>query len=215
MINRVTKQKPENSRTATRDVRRQQLINATIDSISKYGFSGTTLASVTKGAKMSHGIVNYHFNSKEELYVETLEYLANEHYERWSSSMEKAGADPHKRLAAIIEVDFEASICSRKKISVWFAFWGQAKQRPSYLKMHNNFDRQRAKEIDQLCSQIVEQGSYKHIDAASTARSLIALVDGLWLNHLLYPQTFNRKRARDDCFAFLADAFPDHFPAPK
>lgn len=210
----IAKQKPETGRTATRDARRQQLINATIDSISKYGFSGTTLASVTKGAKMSHGIVNYHFKSKEELYVETLGFLANEHYERWSTSMENAGAEPSKRLAAIIEVDFEAAICSRKKIAVWFSFWGQAKQRPSYLKIHNNFDKQRAKEIQRLCAQIVEQGNYQHIDAASTGRSLIALVDGLWLNHLLYPQTFNRKLARDDCFAFLADAFPDHFSAP-
>ena len=66
-------------RTATREARKQQLINATIDSISKRAFSGTTLATVTKGAKLSHGIVNFHFDSKESLYVETLGFLAQEH----------------------------------------------------------------------------------------------------------------------------------------
>ena len=66
-----------NGRTAKREARRQQLIDATIDSISKHGFSGTTLESVTKGAKLSHGIIHFHFNSKEDLYYKTLGYLAH------------------------------------------------------------------------------------------------------------------------------------------
>ena len=67
-----------NARFAAREARRQQLIDATIDSISKRGFSGTTLATVTASVKLSHGTVNYHFDSKETLYVETLGYLAEE-----------------------------------------------------------------------------------------------------------------------------------------
>lgn len=54
-------------RTASRDVRRKQLIMATIDSISKRGFAGTTLKHVTQGANLSHGVVNFHFENKETL----------------------------------------------------------------------------------------------------------------------------------------------------
>jgi hypothetical protein len=44
------------------------------------------------------------------------------------------------------------------------------------------------------------------------ARSIEALVDGLWLNLLLYPNGTDRAEARGDCFSYLAEVFPDHFP---
>ncbi len=199
-------------RTASREVRRRQLIEATIDSIAERGFADTTLATVTRGARLSHGIVNYHFKNKETLFVETLGFLAREHYDHWHGAAEKAGPDPARQLAAIIEVDFERAIASPKKLAVWFAFWGQAKHRPAYLEIHNEFDKQRTGEINRLCGLIVEDGGYDRVDPASAARSLEALVDGLWLNILLYPKTVLREAARDDCFAFLARLFPKHFP---
>jgi TetR/AcrR family transcriptional regulator, transcriptional repressor of bet genes len=198
-------------RTATREARKQQLINATIDSISKRGFSGTTLATVTKGAKLSHGIVNFHFDSKESLYVETLGFLAQEHYDHWARAMKNAGPKPAAQFAAIVEVDFEKSICSQKKLAVWFAFWGQAKQRPTYLEIHNIYDDQRCAELERLCSEIVDDGGYDHIDPVETTRNLEAIIDGLWLQLLLYPKTLGRMEARNNCFNHLATIFPKHF----
>ena len=153
-------------RTESREVRRRQLIEATIDSIAERGFSETTLATVTKGAKLSHGIVNFHFNNKETLFVETLGFLAQEHYDHWHGAMEAAGPDPSRQLAAMIKTDFERTIASPKKLAVWFAFWGQAKYRPAYLDIHNRYDKQRSGEFRRLCGLIVEDGGYDHIDLA-------------------------------------------------
>ena len=202
-------------RTASREVRRRQLIEATIDSIAERGFSATTLAAVTKGAKLSHGIVNFHFTNKETLFVETLGFLAQEHYDHWHRAMEAAGSDPSGQLAAIIEVDFERVISSPKKLAVWFAFWGQAKYRPAYLEIHDRHDKQRSAEIERLCGLIVDDGGYDRIDPVSAARSIEALIDGLWLNLLLYPKENRRTEARDDCFEFLARLFPEHYPRPS
>jgi TetR/AcrR family transcriptional repressor of bet genes len=199
-------------RTASREVRRRQLIDATIDSIAERGFSGTTLAAVTKGANLSHGIVNFYFKNKETLFVETLGLLAQEHYDCWQAAINMAGSEPSKRLKAIIEVDFERDICSPKKLAVWFAFWGQAKYRPNYIKIHDGYDKQRSDEIERLCRLIVEDGGYEHPNPASSARSIVALVDGLWLSLLLYPNSTHRKEALNDCLAFLVELFPKHFP---
>ena len=207
-----TENKPGEGRTATREARRRQLIEATIDSIAIRGFSATTLATVTKGAKLSHGVVNFHFNSKETLYVETLGYLAQEHYDHWHTAMEKAGPNPAKQLAAVIEVDFDHKITSIKKLAVWFAFWGQAKYRPAYLEIHNQYDQQRFAEMKRLCAEIVKHGGYSHIDSAFVARSIEALIDGLWLKMLLYPDAASRAEACDDCLTYLAGVFPEDFP---
>jgi TetR/AcrR family transcriptional repressor of bet genes len=200
------------SRTASKEVRRRQLIDATIASIAKHGFSGTTLAAVTKGAKLSHGIVNFHFKSKEALFVETLGFLAKEHYDCWHEAMEEAGPDPAAQLAAIIEVDFERSISSPKKLAVWFAFWGQPKYRSVYLKIHDTYDKRRTDEISRLCGQMVEDGGYEGIDPILAARILVSLIDGLWLSLLLYPKSAQPTRARSDCFTLLSQLFPKHFP---
>ena len=206
-----TAKKPVTGRTATREARRQQLINATINSISKRGFSGTTLATVTKGAKLSHGVVNFYFDSKESLYVETLGFLAQEHYEYWTAAMAKAAPKPAAQLAAILEADFEPAICSTKKLAVWFAFWGQAKQRPTYLNIHNTYDERRTDELQRLCAEITEDGQYDHIVPAETTRIIESLIDGLWLQLLLYPKTLDRTEARNNCFNYLANLFPKHF----
>ncbi len=213
-MTQITERKKSNGRTASKEVRRQQLIDATIDSIAARGFADTTIARVSQGANLSQGIVNLHFKNKETLLVESLGFLAREHYRRWSNAIDKADPEPGKQLAALIEVDFEAAICSQKKLAVWFAFWGQAKHRSAYLKIHDKFDKQRDEVIKGLCVRIAEEGDYEGIDANSTARSLVALVDGLWLNLLLYPRSVSRKQSLHDCFAFLSDAFPKHFSTP-
>ncbi len=210
----VEARRPGNGRTATREARRRQLIDATIDSISKRGFSGTTLETVTRTAKLSHGVVNFHFNSKEELYVETLGYLAREHYECWRGAMLRAGPEPARQLEAIVDADFDRRICAAKKLAVWFAFWGQAKYRPDYLTMRYRYDDERAAELNRLCGEIVAEGGYGHLDPDSLTRSIESIVDGLWLNMLLYPKEVTREMARGDCFRYLAQAFPGHFARP-
>ncbi len=201
-------------RLAARQERRQQLIDATIESIARRGFSGTTLETVTRGARLSHGVVNFHFRTKEDLYVETLGYLAREHYALWRDAMLNAGQEPAKQLQAILEADFDRRVCSRKKLAVWFAFWGQAKYRPAYLEIHHRFDDERYVEICRLCRELEASGQYEGVDAEGIARSLEALVDGLWLNLLMYPRDIRRQTARTDCLAYLATVFPHHFERP-
>ncbi len=206
--------KVQNGRTASRAVRRRQLIDAAIDSISKRGFSGTTLATVTQTANLSHGVVNFHFESKESLYLETLGHLVEEHYACWREALDSAGAAPALQLAAILNADFDSKICEPKKLAVWFAFWGQARQRPAYLDVHHRHDDERGAEILRLCRELVADGPYPEHDATALTRTIEALVDGLWLNLLLYPKAMSREQACADCFRYLETVFPHHFPIP-
>lgn len=211
----ISEEKPRTSRTAAREVRRQELIDATIESIAARGFSATTLTTVTKGAGLSHGVVNFHFKSKEALYDATLGYLTKEHYDHWSSALEKAGNDSVKKLSAMLETDFNAKIVSPKKLAVYFAFWGQAMYRPSYLDIHSGYDEERSIEIAKICAEIIQDGEYNHLEADAVARRIVTQIDGLWLHMLLYPKQNKRKQARSDCFTYLSELFPKHFSLPS
>ncbi len=199
-------------RTEPPEVRRLQLIMAAIDSISKRGFSDTTLKHVTETANLSHGVVNYHFDSKEALYDAALGFLAQEHYENWLKYYEAAEPTAAHRLAAIIQADFDKSICTHKRLAVWFAFWGQAKYRPNYLKIHNKYDNERYDRILHLSGELIADGGYDDLDPEKTARAVEAMSDGAWLSLMLYPNVADRREFRDVCMLSLSRFFPKHFP---
>jgi TetR/AcrR family transcriptional repressor of bet genes len=208
-------EEPKRGRAGTRELRRRQLIEATIDSIAKRGFAETKMADVAEGAGLSQGIVNFHFKSKDTLFEETLRFLAEEYRESWKAALAKAGDDPAERLAAMIRNDFDPKVCNRKKIAVWYAFWGEAKSRPTYLALCDAGDQEFNAEMTRLCALLIEQGEYQNRDPGQLADGLCALTNGLWQDFLISPRSISRSSAKQICLAFLAMIFPLHFRAPR
>ena len=197
-------------RTETKEVRRRQLIEATIDSIAANGFAGTTTAVVAEAANLSHGIINFHFKSKERLFIETIGFLADEHYALWRKNIAATGRAPEDRLIALIETDFHPDVCNRRKLAVWFAFYSEPRYRALYRERCQKVDAERIAETERLCRQIQRDGEYGHVNPRMFAQSLEAFIDGLWLNILIYPGAFSREDAKAECRAYLATTFPDH-----
>lgn len=211
---KTTDAKNKKPRTASKQVRRQQLIDATIESIAKRGISGTTMTTVTKAAGLSMGLANFHFSTKQNLFEETLRYLAEEHHEFWKKSYEKANLAPEDKLRAIVAAHFHRRICNRKKIAVWYAFFGEAGPRASYRKLANEIDAERREVSTELCLQMIEDGGYEGVDATDVAFMLESLYDGFWLNILMYPGEFSRHDGMRRIEGYLAQIFPKHFQRP-
>ncbi len=201
----------EVGRTARKEVRRQQLIEAAITSISKYGISGTTTQTVTGLAGLSTGTVNFHFQTKQTLLEETLRHLGQEHHEQWRNSVDNADLDPASKLLAIVDAHFHPNICNSKKLTVWFAFYGEAAHRASYRTIMSEMDGQRVEISIELCCLIIEEGGYEGIAPEEVSATLEALYDGFCLNILIYPKVFTRLTAKARVRAYLAATFPRHF----
>ncbi len=198
--------------TAIRERRRRQLIDSTMATIAKRGFADTTMGDVAKGANLSHGIVNFHFKSKDQLLVETLRYVTEEYRGVWTRAVEKAGPGVADKLAAHYLADLDPAVCTRKKLAVWHAFYGEAKSRPVYRSICDAKDQQRIDAGIELVRQIIAEGDYRHLDPKAMVRGLDALTDGLWLQLLLSTDKFDRESARETVRSFLACLFPKHFP---
>jgi TetR/AcrR family transcriptional regulator, transcriptional repressor of bet genes len=207
--------KAKRPRTASKQVRRRQLIDATIESISKYGISGTTMTTVTSIAGLSMGLVNFHFKTKEILFEETLKFLAEEHRDQWKKSYGKAELTPEAKLLSIVDAHYHPNICSRKKLAVWFGFYGEAVYRAKYRKLMQTIDPERWELSKGLCAQIIQSGGYKNADDGVIADTLEGLYDGYWLNILIYPGEFSRKDAKVQIRIYLATTFPKHFKHPN
>jgi TetR/AcrR family transcriptional regulator, transcriptional repressor of bet genes len=200
-------------RTENKAVRRAQLIEATIDCIAKYGIVGTTLAKVTEVAGLSLGLVNFHFDSKERLFEETLRFVANEHRDQWQKDITAAKPTDTDRFLAIIDSFFHPRICSRRKLSVWFAFFGEAANRSIYRAIVMDIDEERHQESMRLIRRLAAESGDVVIDPVVVSLTLEALFDGLWLNMLVYPEDFSRELSKTQVRRVLAMTFPRHFGA--
>jgi TetR/AcrR family transcriptional regulator, transcriptional repressor of bet genes len=201
-------------RTAAPEERRQQLIEATIRCVANQGLAETTIATVAQEAGLSQGIINLHFQSKDRLLVATLRYLADEYRNACEEAAAAAGASAVAGLQAMVDLDFRRSICTRDKLAVWFAFWGERRFRPTYRRICAARDKSYEDRVRVLCAKLCEEGDYPDVDPALVADGLSALTDGLWLDLLVRPDSMSRDLARRISMSYLADAFPRHFKRP-
>jgi TetR/AcrR family transcriptional repressor of bet genes len=203
-----------NGRRAPRDMRRQQLIEATIGVLARKGYAALTIADVAGVAGLSVGIVNFHFDSEDNLLAEYLRDLLAEYTNNWKTVLVAAEPNAARRLEAVLLADFNAEFFTPSKIADSIAFWGETQGRPVYDEICAALDAEHEKMVERLCAEIIAEGGYGH-DAAITARALESLGDGLWLGIGTWrPGTGTEHcpaAARDTLKSALAAYFPAHF----
>lgn len=197
-------------RFAPKEVRKQQLIAATLAVIAEKGVSGTTTTLVTKKAGLSAGLVNLHFENKDNLLKATLEHLAIELRDCWQAVHEDTTLPPAEKLWGIIQACFHPDVCTNEKVRVWFAFFGEAPYRAFYREMVSKFDDERG---DAMAALIVQLGQSED-DADRTSDAIECLADGLWLNMMLYPDWYDLDSSRAQIWNLLSLQFPKQFSGP-
>lgn len=94
-------EQPGVSRAHAKAERHLQLANATIESIGRFGLSGTAIGKVTEIAGMSVVLANIHFESMDRLFEATLQHLADEQRAPWQTRDQGSDRNSHELLQAI------------------------------------------------------------------------------------------------------------------
>jgi len=178
-----------------------------MDCIDRLGLSQTTLARIAERAGLSQGNVVFHFHSKDALLEQTLVHLSEEYKTNWLLALEDAAAESGAQVRALIEASFATQICNRKKISVWFAFWGESRSRPKYMELCGANDRAFSDKLLELCAAI-ESKHGARLSAATAALAIEGMIDGLWQNFLIGPPRFKRDQAIRLVFELLDSIYP-------
>jgi len=202
-------------RAHSKEVRRHQLIDATVESIAKHGISGATMKTVSGFAGLSLRIVNFHFDSKENLFEETLRFPAEEHRDAWQKITTNASMESESQLMAIVDAQFIPNVCNPKKLTVWFAFSGEAGYCRTYSQIMGDMNSERWRTSHDFCRQMAAEGNYTEVDPDNVAKTLEGLLDGICLNKLIYPDDFTRESGKRQIHAYLATKSPKHLICPK
>lgn len=209
-LGETSKRKP---RTRSKEERKQQLIEATIKSIAKYGITGTTMTTVTGIAGLSMGLVNFHFESKQKLFEETLLFLALEHQETWKAAIARENMSAEDRILAIVDAQFHPKTSSRDREAAWIAFYGDRSSRAAYRRISEKIDDACCDRLAELFAEVKAAGDFDHIVPEDVAIVLEALFDGLSLTRLIYPTDATRADAKRHVRGYLQAMFPGCFTA--
>jgi transcriptional repressor BetI len=171
------------------EIRRRQLIEATIASIHEVGFAESSLSRISAKAGVSTGIVHHYFEDKAELLESTLRSLGT-NLRLCVVHRLNAARTPVERLLAVIDGNIGTEQFTPEGVSAWLAFWAQVPTSPRLARIqHVTISRLR----DNLVHALRLMGRK---DAEEIARVTEALIDGLWLRAALSADGPDSLRAR-------------------
>ena len=188
-----------------REVRRAQLIDATLLSIDEAGLAGTTLASVAQRARISTGIVSHYFGDKDGLLEATMRHILRDLWAATTRRRIAAKPQPRARLRAIVAANFDVSQLSGPVMKTWLAFWAQSMHEPQLRRLQRVNTRRL---FSNLCAEFAKVLPRAH--ARRAASGLAAMIDGLWLRGALSGDPFDTKAALR-----LANDYIDMLLAPE
>jgi AcrR family transcriptional regulator len=201
---------PKPPRKLSRAARRGQLIEATIEVLAQKGYARMTLGDVARAAGLSHGLVNFHFESKEKLLSETLLFLAEEYRLNWTEALEAAGKDPASQLDALLRADFNPAICTPPRLAAWCSFWGEAQARPFYQEKCGSNDDRYIEVLEGICARLIAADGAA-LDPRRVARVLRVTIEGVWLDLMTMNAPYDRDEGQGTVHTCAAAFFPRHF----
>ena len=184
-------------RRKTAEQRKQELVKAGIHCLGQGGISAFTIDRICREAEVSRGLINHHFRSKEALlvriYADMTAHLVNQ----------RPCADARKRLLGIVETSFDPASFDRANLRAWLAIWAEVGNNDALHALHRERYLAYTARISAALAEIAAADGLD-LDCASLARQVVALIDGLWLEHCLHSESFSLADARRDCLGLLA-----------
>ena len=197
---------------ASRVRQRQRLIEACISALYTYGPSRTTVEKVVAIANLSPGIVNFYFDTKAAMMVAALEFLAAEFEREVLEPVIRIRADPVRALELLVDLYLDPEIASPRKVSVWFAFWGEANSRQEYYDICGKQDEGFAALVQDLIQRLIVAANEPHLDADGVALGLIGALEMLWQDFAFQiGGEYRPGGAKRRCKGYLRSVFPRQF----
>ena len=82
---------------------RRRILAAAADCLVRDGLAQVRMAAIAREAGVSSGLLHYHFDTKEQLFVEVLSYSGAVSTALTEQAMERAGSQPAQRLASFLD----------------------------------------------------------------------------------------------------------------
>jgi len=152
------------------------IMEATYEALNKHGYSSLTIQDIADEFDRSKSLLYYHYESKETLLADFLEYTLQE----FISEFEVEQEEPAIRLERLLDRLVPESV-DTDSYPIQIALLELRAQAPHtevYRERYSEVDRVLTETIEEILRQGIEQGEFKAVDAEREAQLLVTMIYG-------------------------------------
>ena len=172
------------------ELRREEILRATIDQITESGFANTRVADVAKSLGVSTALVFYHFDTKDRLLSEAFAYAA----QRDLDQLEEIARSPDtawERLRRILAL-YSPGPSTAPSWPLWIEAWAAALRSTELQAVSRRLDVHWKNTVADVISEGVAGGEFRCADPSGAAWRITALVDGLAVQSTVHKGVVSR-----------------------
>ncbi len=185
------------------DQRRKALIEATIECLKRYGHDGLSIRRISAQAKVSIGLINHHFPTKDALVAETYRYFNNELVSGLKQAVSATAGSPREQLSAFFRASFSPPNLDSDVLAVWVVFWGLYRHSKDIQRVQSETYHGYVDLLRGMIADLERESGPLRFNLRLAAIGLTALIDGLWLEWCLDPDSFEPEEAIQLCEAWV------------
>ena len=192
---------PKNRR-AEPDERRELLVAATLRCLARDGHAGISVRRIATEAGVSVGLLNHHFGSIDALIADTYQKIASELTTALLHEIAQAGT-PAEKLDAFLVGSFSSRVMDPQLLGVWVVFWSLIRHSEHVSQSHEKSYRAYLDLLRQLLGDLAVSEGFVIHDTRLAAIGLSAMLDGLWIEWCLNPETFSAANGLHICRCWI------------
>lgn len=175
----------------TVEVRREEILRATVDEVTERGFASTRVADVAARLGISTGLVFYHFESKDALLSQAFGYAAERDLERLDAAAAAKGSAT-RRLGRILALYGPEG--SGAGWSLWIDAWASALRSPEMAEVSQQLDVRWKDAVAAVIADGVQRGELVCSDPSGAAWRITAMLDGLAVQSTVHAGVLSRRQ---------------------
>ncbi|MCF9330065.1 transcriptional regulator BetI [Vibrio parahaemolyticus] len=174
------------------EIRKPQLVNATMSVIDRVGLHAASISLISKEAGVSTGIINHYFGGKHGLLEETMREILRQLSSTITKKLRELPEDAHhQRINAIIDGNFVGYQVENKVAKTWLAFWSYSMHDEQLKRLQRVNERRLLSHLRRELKALLSAEQ-----AELVAHGIASLIDGIWLRGTLNPQGIDADKAR-------------------
>jgi TetR/AcrR family transcriptional regulator, transcriptional repressor of bet genes len=187
--------------------RRQALIDATLSCLRTFGRDGASIRRISAHAGVSIGLINHYFPSSALLIAAAYERLATSLLDSIRPQDADVELTARERLSRFFSASFSTHVLDPTVFNAWLVFWDMVSHSPEVRAVHDKTYGAYRAALESLLGEL--EGARSKLGLRQAAIGLAALLDGLWIELSLNPDTFKAQHA-----VALCEAWVDHVCTP-
>ncbi|THV22341.1 TetR family transcriptional regulator C-terminal domain-containing protein [Peteryoungia ipomoeae] len=179
--------------------RRQNLVNATLESISDHGLEGATVRDIAARAGVTGGLIRHYFDGKDQMVQEAYREMLATMTQTAIQAMGAEEGEASDRLRRFIIANLSPPIADPKALSLWAAFISRVRTDEEFGKIHRENYLVILSTVEHMVASLLSQHGSRgeNRNARELAIAINGLIDGLWLEASLAGDLFDETRLPD------------------